>query len=149
MIEILWTGKAFVLFLILFRASCSDVKSRTVPDRVSLFLLLLSLVPPKPFQAWGIFCSLPFLIAAVTSGGIGGADIKIMSAAGTILGIVGGIFAMIIGLAGMLLFHGGVMIAGRLRNKKPRKTYPLVPFLAVGIFMVYLSDGICMYLFTV
>ena len=149
MIEVLWTGKSFALFLILFRASYSDVKSRTVADRFSLLLLLLSLIPPKPFQVLGIFCSLPFLIAAVTSGGIGGADIKIMSAAGTILGMTGGIFAMLIGLAGMLLFHGGNVIVSKFRNKKVGKAYPLVPFLSVGIFMVYLSEGICMYRFAV
>ena len=129
-----------MLFLILLMASYSDLKSRIVSDRFSLLILLLSFIPPKPFQVWGLFCSFPFLMAAITSGGIGGADIKIMSAAGTILGMIG--------LAGMLLFHGGTMIAGRLKNKKVGNAYPLVPFLAVGIFTVYLSDGICIYLRT-
>ena len=146
--EVLWTGKAVMLFLILLMASYSDLKSRIVSDRFSVLILLLSIIPPKPFQVWGLFCSLPFLIAAITSGGIGGADIKIMSAAGTILGMTGGIIAMMIGLAGMLLFHGGTIIAGRLKNKKVGNACPLVPFLAVGIFTVYLSDGICIYLRT-
>lgn len=138
---VLWAGKAIVLFLILFRASYSDIKSRIVSDRYSLFLVLLSFMPPEPFQALGLFCCIPFLIAAVTSGGIGGADIKIMAAAGTILGLMGGIIAMSVGLAGMLLFHGGTMIACRLNHKKAGNAYPLVPFLAIGILGVYLSQG--------
>lgn len=144
--EILWSGKALLLFLILLLAAYSDLKSRVVSDWFSVLLLLLSTVPPKPFQISGLFCSLPFLIAAVTSGGIGGADIKMMSAAGLILGLKGGISAMIIGLAGMLLIHGGNMIAGRLKNRKVGNAYPLVPFLAVGIITVYLAEGMYMFL---
>lgn len=143
----IWTGKTFLLFLVLFLASYSDMKSRTVSDRYSLLLLLLSFIPPKPFQISGLFCSIPFLIAAVTLGGIGGADIKIMSAAGATLGLMGGVTAMVIGLISMLLFHMWNVIAGKLRHKKVGNAYPLVPFLTVGIVIVYLSNG--MYLFTV
>lgn len=135
-----------MLFLLLLLAALSDVKSRIVSDRFSVLILLLSLIPPKPFQVSGLFCCLPFLLAAVTSGGIGGADIKIMSVSGLILGLKGGIAAMIIGLAGMLLFHGGNVIAGRLKDRKVGNAYPLVPFLAIGIFTVYLAEGRYTYL---
>lgn len=137
--EVTWTGKALLLFLILFLASYSDVKTRIVSDRYSIFLIMISFIPPEPFRASGLFCSIPFLIAAITSGGIGGADIKIMSAAGTILGITGGMAAMIIGLTGMLIFHKGSTILSKSTGRETGKAYPLIPFLTAGILIVYLS----------
>lgn len=81
-------------------------------------------------------CALPFFFAAMTIGGIGGADIKIMGAAGMVLGFHEGIAAMVIGLAGMLLFHMGERL---LRKGRAAQSYPLVPFLTVGVLLVYLT----------
>ena len=67
--------------------------------------------------------------------GIGGADIKLMGAAGMVLGFYEGIAAMVIGLAGMLLFH---MRERLLRKGRAEQSYPLVPFLAAGVLFVYL-----------
>lgn len=143
--KFLWSGKALLLFLILLMASYSDVKSRIVSDRHSIFLIFISFIPPQPFRISGLFCSLPFFIAAITSGGIGGADIKIMSAAGAIIGITGGTIAMIIGLVGMIAFHKGSTIIDKKRNRETKKAYPLIPFLTVGILIVYLSEYKCLF----
>lgn len=131
-----WAVKGIALAALLSGAAYRDIRCRKVPDRFSFGIMLLALVWPDMERWWGAMCALPFFFAAMTSGGIGGADIKLMGAAGMVLGFYGGITAMVIGLAGMLLFH----LAERLlRKEKAAKSYPLVPFLAVGVLLSYLT----------
>lgn len=80
----------------------------------------------------------PFLLAALTVGGIGGADIKIMGAAGMVLGLRQGISAMIIGLLGMLAYHLGRKILSDSKEKV-EQSYPLIPFLTAGMMLAYLT----------
>lgn len=134
-----WVGKGAVLTALLIRASCCDIRSRIVPDHYSIMIILVALFTLDTGKWWGIFCALPFFIAALTIGGIGGADIKIMGAAGMVLGFLEGMSAMVLGLAGMLLFHVIKSLSGKGRRKE--QSYPLVPFLAAGIIFVYLTHA--------
>ncbi len=131
-----WAGKGIVLAALLIGAACRDIRCRKVPDRFSLGIILTALIMPDTGRWWGVMCALPFFFAAMTIGGIGGADIKIMGAAGMVLGFHEGIAAMVIGLAGMLLFHMGERL---LRKGRAAQSYPLVPFLTVGVLLVYLT----------
>ena len=95
---IFWVGKGAALIALLIKASCCDIRTRKVPDYYSILIIMVALFTTNTGKWWGIFC-------ALTIGGIGGADIKIMGAAGMVLGFLEGISAMVLGLAGMLLFH--------------------------------------------
>lgn len=134
---LLWAGKGVAMILLLAGASCSDVRSRQVPDKYSIAIVLVAVIFPDPAKWWGLLCALPFFIAALTIGGIGGADIKIMGAAGMILGFLNGMFAVVIGLTTMLVCHATKCLF--LKERKERQSYPLVPFLAVGIVFEYLT----------
>lgn len=130
---IILAGKGVFIFLLLFFASWKDLRSRIVPNTYSVILATLAWIPPEQGKAFGVFCAIPFLVAAVTTGGIGGADIKIMGAAGMLLGLYDGLAAMAIGLSCMLLFH-------RIKCRKHQKrdqAYPLIPFLSFGILLMY------------
>lgn len=130
--------KGVVFLSLLAAASWSDVKTRQVSDYYSILLVLFALSTSPYVNWWGIFCGMPFLAAAVRSGGIGGADIKIMSAAGMVIGFFPGITAMIMGLIGMLLFH----LIERVIHRKEllNQAYPLIPFLTAGILIVYMKQ---------
>lgn len=134
-----WAGKGAVLIVLLIRASYCDICSRKVPDLYSVLIILVALFTPDTGKWWGIFCALPFFVAALTLGGIGGADIKIMGAAGMVLGFLEGMSAMVLGLAGMLLFHAVKKLSGKGSGKV--QSYPLVPFLAAGIIFVYFAHA--------
>ena len=132
----IWAGKGIVRAVLLIGASCRDIRCRRVPDRFSLGILLIALIIPDTEKWWGALCALPFFITALTIGGIGGADIKLMGAAGMVLGFLEGITAMVMGLAGMLIFHLAKCL---LHKGEAERSYPLVPFLAAGILFVYLT----------
>lgn len=132
---IIWVGKGVCFLLLLAGASWNDIKTRQVPDRYSVAVFMLALFFPDTKRLWGILCTCPLLIAALMTGDIGGADIKIMGAAGMVLGIERGTAALIIGLLCLLIFH-----AGRVPFlRSSRQSYPLVPFLAIGMSIEYLT----------
>lgn len=133
---IIWAVKGAALFVLLILASYHDIRTRQIPDTYSIVIVLLALCAPQYKNLWGVFCCLPFLTAAISVGGIGGADIKIMGAAGMVIGLVPGISAMMIGLLGMILFHFvRSLFIGKMQGKH---SYPLIPFLTVGIISMYL-----------
>lgn len=99
-----------------------------VPDVLCALIALTAALSFQPQNLWGIFVALPFLLAAVFSGGMGGGDIKLMAAAGLVLGFQAGIFATIIGLT-LVLIYCAVM---KICNKAQVIAVPLVPFLTVG-----------------
>lgn len=133
-----WAGKGIIFAALLIGASYCDIRSRKVPDIYSVLIIATAFIAPDYGRFWGILCGCPFLLAALTVGGIGGADIKIMGAAGMVLGLKQGMFALIMGLAGMLAYH-------YIRNillhdaEKVEQSYPLIPFLTAGMALSYLT----------
>lgn len=126
--------QAIVFLLLLLAASVTDLKKRVVPDLLCMLIALSAAISFRPEQLWGIFIAIPFLLAAVFCGGMGGGDIKLMAAAGLVLGLSAGIFATIVGLSLVLAYSVIVKIC-----KKPQViAVPLVPFLSVGCVAGYL-----------
>ena len=66
---------------------------------------------------------------------LGGADIKLSSAAAFLLGAPSGLFALIVGLTLSVIT---VPIVRKVKKLPKNQTFPLVPFLAVGIIAAYL-----------
>lgn len=89
---------------LLLVASIMDIRTRTIPDSISLSLVLISLIPPEPVRMAGILAALPLLIAGITVGGIGGGDIKLTGACGMVLGLERAFMGLLIGLYYCWLF---------------------------------------------
>lgn len=85
----------------------------------------------------GVFAALPFLLTALIWDGMGGGDIKLMAAAGLVLGLQKSIAAMITGLSAMLVFYAIYTLIQRLRGRASPKAYPLAPFLSFGCLAAY------------
>ena len=126
--------QALVFLLLLLAASVTDLKKRVVPDLLCMLIALSAAISFRPEQLWGIFIAIPFLLAAVFCGGMGGGDIKLMAAAGLVMGLSAGIFATIVGLSLVLAYSVIVKIC----KKTQVIAVPLVPFLSVGCVAGYL-----------
>jgi len=83
----------------------------------------------------GVFAvSVPMYLLALATGGFGGADIKLMGAAGLLLGFPNILVAFFIGV-----LTGGTQALFLLRKGKDRKSMmPFGPHLAIGIFVAFL-----------
>ena len=134
--------KLGILLALLIYASIKDIKSREVPDSVSGMMLILGLVGitagDLPSMLLGMaLVFLPQYLAAVINPAkaLGGADIKLSSAAAFLLGAPRGLFALIVGLT---LSVVTIPIVRPIKKLSKNQPFPLVPFLAVGIIAAYL-----------
>ena len=122
-------------------ASVRDIKTREVPDSISVMLLILGLVdtdigklPSMLFGALLVF--IPQFISALInpSKALGGADIKLSSAAAFLLGAQRGLFALIVGLTLAVIVMPIIRTIRKLPKNQP---FPLIPFLSIGIVAGY------------
>ena len=134
--------KGMVLALLLLYASLSDLKTREVPDYISIMLLILAFVgfevsslPSMLMGTMAVFIP-QFVLAVINpSRAFGGADLKISTSLAFLLGVQKGIFALITGL---LLAVIVMAIYNRVNAKSQKGAFPLVPFLSVGAMLAYI-----------
>ena len=137
----MWIIKTIILLALLLYASVMDIKTREVPDSISVLLLILGFVDTDierlPSMLLGmVLVFLPQFVSALInpSKALGGADIKLSSAAAFLLGAQRGLFALVVGLTLAVI----VMPIIRKIQKLPKdQPFPLIPFLSIGIITGY------------
>lgn len=118
-------------------ASAWDIKKRIIPDSICLSVALTGLLTFEPIRLFGILAAVPLLLAALIWDGMGGGDIKLMAAAGLVLGLPKSMAAIIMGLTALLVFHAIRYILQKPRGRDVPKAYPLAPFLSLGCLAAY------------
>lgn len=129
----------FLFFAVLTIVTCIDMDTMEIPFVLNVTILILGII-----SIWtvggvsilermiGLFCiSLPlFLIVLIIPEGFGGGDIKLMFAAGFLLGWKATVIAFLIGLI-LGGGYGAVCLARRKHGKKDH--FAFGPFLSVGL----------------
>ena len=137
----MWAVKGIVLALILLRASVQDLSEHQADEYLWVMLLILALVnigevgvTSMVFGAIGVF--IPQMVIAMLSkkGGIGGADIKLSTAAALSLGFYGGVIGYMIGLVFAIVFQ---TIYNKVKKQSNKEAFPLMPFLSTGLMIGY------------
>lgn len=129
--------QAVLFSALLTLASAYDLKKRIIPDWLNLAIALTALCNFAPYKLPGVFAALPFLLAAVFCGGMGGGDIKLMAACGLVLGLPLGLFAGMLGLFLMLAYYATYCCIQKIRKARRSKAFPLAPFLSIGCIAAY------------
>ena len=132
---LLLQGGLFIALLL--TASLWDLRRRIIPDTICVFIALTGLFIFEPTKLCGVFTAVPLLFAALICDGMGGGDIKLMAAAGLVLGLQKGIVAIIMGLTALLVFHAIRYVCQKSRGRDAPKAYPLAPFLSLGCLSAY------------
>lgn len=132
-----------VFYLLLYRASLSDISTMEMPDHIWQAVLLLAIPGLTvgniiPRICGGLFLLLlTVLVSLFGKNRIGGADIKLSASAVFFLGISRGMFGF---TAGLLT----AVIAESIRKHKMKKTreagdaekpFPLLPYLSAGFLI--------------
>lgn len=137
------------LFSLSLVISQIDLEHYIIPNRLVIILLLTGIMYHILVQDLTILnrffglvlgFTVPFLMAIISRGGMGGGDIKLMAAIGWWLGFPGVLYALFVGaLTGSII--GVILIA--LRLKKRKDPIPFGPFLVLGFLMMFfLQDKI-------
>ena len=129
--------QAVIFTLLLCAASVTDLTKRIVPNWLCLGIAGVSIIGFTPVKLLGILITLPFLLAAVFFGGMGGGDIKLMAACGLVLGLPKGLLAAMAGLSLLLIYVAIYRIVCRVQRREAKKSFPLAPFLSAGCLLTY------------
>lgn len=137
----LWTVKGIVMVLILMYASVQDISTHEADDFLWVMLAILSLVNIGDksicsgiFGALAVFLPQMFVAVFLKKGGIGGADIKLSTAAALSLGFYGGVIGHCLGL----LFAVTAQLLRYRKNKQKRgEPFALLPYLSAGLMIGY------------
>jgi len=120
-----------------------DIKTREIPDGLNLLFFLLGVArmvlvsgQTLPNRLIGsAIISLPLLLASViTAGSIGGGDVKLMAAAGFLLGAKEVCLAAAIGIVVAAIYAGWLLVA---KKATLNDNLPLGPSLCLGIALSY------------
>ena len=137
----MWTVKGIVLALILLYASLEDLSERQADDFLWVMLVILSLVNygdvgigSMVFGAIAVFVPQMVIAMFTKKGGIGGADIKLSTAAALSLGFYGGVIGYMIGLVFAIVFQ---TIYNKVKKQSNKEAFPLLPFLSTGLMIGY------------
>lgn len=123
--------------LLLCAALVTDLTKRIVPNWLCLGIAGVCIIGFTPVKLLGILIALPFLLAAVFFGGMGGGDIKLMAACGLVLGLPKGLLAAMAGLSLLLIYVAIYRIVCRVQRREAKKAFPLAPFLSAGCLLAY------------
>ena len=129
--------QALLFIVLLCSASISDFRKRIVPDRICLFIAGISILDFAPEKLMGILIALPFLLAAMFFGGMGGGDIKLIAACGLVLGLPKGLLAAMAGLSLLLIYVAIYRVICKVQGQEAKKSFPLAPFLSAGCLLAY------------
>lgn len=139
-----WT--ILVPLSVLAIATVCDLRTREIPDWLSIALLVWGLVAKLagwielPWMALvmglglGLIATLPFFWL----GGLGGGDVKLITALGWVIGPVG----LLITLLAMALTGGVLALIAALRGQKD---YAYVPAILAGM----IACGLCEWVYTI
>lgn len=121
--------RCILICQILMVAGIFDLVTYEIPDCLHLLVAMTGLIrfQPLPALLGFLLAPLPFLVVALKTEKIGGGDVKLMAASGFSLGVTGGIWMMIWGLAAALLWNRAFC--------REHESLPLAPFLAFGAFL--------------
>lgn len=129
--------QAVFFVALLCASSVTDLTKRIVPNWICLGIVGVSIIGFTPVKLLGILIALPFLLAAVFFGGMGGGDIKLMAACGLVLGLPKGLIAAMAGLGLLLIYVAIYRIVCRVQRREAKKAFPLAPFLSAGCLLAH------------
>ncbi|PWL55826.1 MAG: prepilin peptidase [Clostridium cadaveris] len=130
--------KGILYVLILAYASFCDIKTKIIPDKVHIVIIIVALINLNSLNSiiGLLLVPIPFFTTAlIKNGGIGGGDVKFMGANGFFLGVKGGLVGSFLGLIIAITVN---KIYYKIKKKDNNISFPLAPYLSVGCFLTYL-----------
>lgn len=109
-----------------------DIKTREIPNWISLGVLLAAFLDFNIQNLWGIIVAVIFFSVALATGKIGGGDVKLIAALSVVCGLCGSFALLLFAQTAMLIFYGVSVIVQKLRGRTADKALPFVPFITFG-----------------
>ncbi len=112
--------------------SYKDIKTREIPNWISIAVLISAIFNFNLENLWGIIVAVIFFSVALVTGKIGGGDVKLIAALSIVCGLWGSFMLLLFAQIFMLLFYVGNYILCKFNGKTASKSLPFVPFIFIG-----------------
>ena len=128
--------KGVVLTVILLYASVEDIKTKECPDYLHVMVLITAFIGTDlssiPYMAMSALFAggIMLLTLLMTKSDIGGADIKMATAASFALGMTRGAIGLVAGMILAIVFN--------IFKEDRKKGFPMIPYLAAGYIAAFL-----------
>ena len=113
-------------------ASVKDIKTREIPNWISVVVALSAIINFRLENLWGIIVAVIFFSVALATGKIGGGDVKLIAALSIVCGLWGSLVLLLFSQISMLIFYAGKYIFCKINGKTASRSLPFVPFISVG-----------------
>ncbi len=120
------------IFILLCIGSYMDIKTREIPNWISVGVLISAFFRFNIQNLWGIIVAVIFFSVALATGKIGGGDVKLIAALSVVCGLWGSFALLLFAQISMLIFYGVSVIVQKLRGRTADKSLPFVPFITFG-----------------
>ncbi len=109
-----------------------DIKTREIPNWVSIIVALTAVINFRLENLWGLIVAVIFFSVALATGKIGGGDVKLIAALSIICGLWGSFALLLFAQISMLIFYAGNCIFRKINGGTASKSLPFVPFIFIG-----------------
>lgn len=112
--------------------SVMDIKTREIPNWISVFIAFLAVINFRPENLWGLVVAAVFFVTALVTGKICGGDVKLITALSVVCGLWGSFLLLLFAQIAMLIYYAGNYIFCKINGKTADKALPFVPFITFG-----------------
>lgn len=112
--------------------SYKDIKTREIPNWISVIVALTAVINFRLENLWGLIVAVIFFSVALTTGKIGGGDVKLIAALSIVCGLWGSFALLLFAQIAMLVFYAGNYIFRKINGGTASKSLPFVPFIFIG-----------------
>lgn len=112
--------------------SYKDIKTREIPNWISIAVLITAFFYFSLENLWGIIVAVIFFSVALATGKIGGGDVKLIAALSVICGLWGSFVLLLFAQISMHIFYAVYAAVMRIKGKTADKALPFVPFIFIG-----------------
>ena len=109
-----------------------DIKTREIPNWISVGVLISAFFHFNIQNLWGIIVAVIFFSVALATEKIGGGDVKLIAALSIVCGLWGSFALLLFAQIAMLIFYAGSYIPCKINGKTADKALPFVPFIFIG-----------------
>ncbi len=121
-----------VIAILLGIGSVMDIRTREIPNWISLGVLLAAFLDFNIQNLWGMIVAVIFFSVALATGKIGGGDVKLIAALSIVCGLWGSFALLLFAQTAMLVFYAGNYILCKIHGRTADKALPFVPFITFG-----------------
>ena len=112
--------------------SYKDIKTREIPNWISIAVLIAAIFNFNLQNLWGIIVAVIFFSVALATGKIGGGDVKLVAALSVVCGLWGSFALLLFAQIFMLIFYAVNYVFCKINGKTASQSLPFVPFIFIG-----------------